>query len=69
VESTTQSSGPPNHRGFEGLQNDTGILLVTFAGVLFLAIIVAGGLYVRAAIARDKLMRAEMKRRLEEKPL
>jgi hypothetical protein len=46
-----------------------GILLVTFAALLFICVIVAGGLFVRAKEASDKAKRAEMKERLQDRGL
>jgi hypothetical protein len=42
-----------------------GILLVTFAAFLFIIMIIAGGLFIRAKEASDKLKRAEMRKDLE----
>jgi hypothetical protein len=56
-----------SNAGFLGLQNNMGILLITFAAFLFITMIVAGGLFIRAKEASDKLKRAEMKKNLEAK--
>ncbi len=52
--------------GFLGLQNSMGILLITFAAFLLITMIVAGGLFIRAKEASDKLKRAEMKKNVEQ---
>ncbi len=54
-----------SNAGFLGLQNSMGILLITFAALLLITMIVAGGLFIRAKEASDRLKRAEMKKAIE----
>ena len=55
------------NRGFVGLYTAEGILLVTLTGFIVLAMIVGGAIYMRRAMARETLLRKEMKDRLNPK--
>ena len=43
-----------------------GILFITFAGFLLVMMIIAGGLFIRAQEASDRMKRAEMKKHRDE---
>ena len=50
------------HAGFDGLHNPYGAMLVCVSLLFLTAIIMFGSIFVKAAMIRDKAVRAEMRK-------
>ena len=55
------------HAGFDGLHNPLGVMLVIVSLLFLTAIIIFGSFMVKAAMVREKAVRAELRRAHEER--
>jgi len=56
------------HAGFDGLHNSLGVALVCASLLLITAIIIFGSTLVKAAMAREKAVRQQMRQGKQDQP-